>query len=171
MLCGLELAETTGGLAAADYQRWRRSWRERSIQPPYWLGMTEFVCFPWNEPRRWVWNPATRSVEPGWPLLARERCRDARGGAPPPPASAVRLGGDVVAAEFDGAIHVGDLRSGESWRLEGSGAAFWRALAGHGDRDRAVAEVVERFEIGAEAAARDLDRWLDELTARGLLEP
>lgn len=56
-------------------------------------------------------------------------------------------------------------------RLNGSAAVLWRRLEAGGTRDELVAALHETFDATPEDAGADVDRFLDLLDERGLLEP
>lgn len=51
-----------------------------------------------------------------------------------------------------------------------SGALLWRALAAGTTRDELVRKLFDTFDVDQPTAGRDVDRFLAELEARGLLE-
>lgn len=51
-----------------------------------------------------------------------------------------------------------------------SGVILWKALAGGTTRDELVARLTDEFGIEVERAGADVDRFLADLDARGLLE-
>ena len=51
-----------------------------------------------------------------------------------------------------------------------SGLALWRALAAGAWREELVATAGEAFEMAPELAGADVDRFIDEVAAFGLLE-
>lgn len=51
-----------------------------------------------------------------------------------------------------------------------SGAALWQALAVGATRDDLVRKLLSTYEVDEKTAASDVDRFIAELDARGLLE-
>jgi coenzyme PQQ synthesis protein D (PqqD) len=77
-------------------------------------------------------------------------------------AVAWRLVGDEVVAL--------DVRRSTYLGLNRTGAVLWTALAKGATRRQLVALVLERFDVGPEEAARDIETLLTDLADRGLLE-
>ena len=70
-LAAFDLADH--GPGQAGYAAARARWAERLGAGRYWVGDPDLVCFPWNEPDRLVWVPATERIESGWKLLPPQR--------------------------------------------------------------------------------------------------
>ena len=73
----------------------------------------------------------------------------------------VATGGEIVAL---------DESELEYLSANPSGAVLWEHLARGTNRDELVGRLVERFGIEIEVAERDVDAFLAELHARGLLD-
>lgn len=67
-------------LLGGGYEAWRRRFAAILAERPAWIGLTDFVCFPWNEPQRWVLDPVSGRLERGWRILPARR-PGAEGGA------------------------------------------------------------------------------------------
>ena len=159
---------------AEDYQAWRARWQQRARRPVYWMGLPEMVIFPWSEPDRPVWNPVTERVEDGWWFTAPDRCLKnwARLGVPPNAEVQPTLRSpDEVAFQFhDDKVILCDMRTEQVYGLEGVAANMWRALAGYGDLDVAVAYLAPQYEVDEVRLRQDLRAFAHELLAKGLLE-
>ena len=157
-----------------DYQAWKARWQQRARQPVYWMGLPEMVIFPWSEPDRPVWNPATERVEENWWLTAPDRCLKNWARLKVPPSSKAQptlRSPDAVAFHFcDDAIMLCDLRTEQVYGLEGVAADMWRALAGYGDLEVAVEYLLSLYEVDEPRLRSDLQAFADELLAKGLLE-
>ena len=68
---------------------------------------------------------------------------------------------EVVALDIDSATYVS---------ANASGRLLWKALAGGATREQLVGSLVETFGIDVERAGKDVDVFLADLEARGLLE-
>jgi hypothetical protein len=79
--------------------------------------------------------------------------------------------GAVEWREIDGEIVALDRPAGEYVAVTGSGALLWPLLVAGTTRDALVEALVRRFDVEPETAARDVDRFVETLAARGLLEP
>jgi len=72
--------------------------------------------------------------------------------------------------ESDGEVVALDERTLVYLNANQTGALLWMALAAGTTRDDLVRSLVAEFEVGESTAARDVDRFLADLAARGLLE-
>ncbi len=70
------------------------------------------------------------------------------------------LDGEIVALDGDKSIYVATNRSG---------TLLWQKLAEGASRDQLVEELVAAFGISPETAAADVDGFLADLRAKGLL--
>ena len=64
-----------------------------------------------------------------------------------------------------------DLRGSRYFAINQTGTLLWPLLAQGTTRGQLVAAVGERWGVGKEQAARDVDAFCAELDAEGLLEP
>ena len=72
--------------------------------------------------------------------------------------------------DADGEVIALDERSLMYLNANPSGALLWRTLAGGATREELVQALLDAFEVDAETAKRDVDRFVADLSARGLLE-
>jgi hypothetical protein len=83
----------------------------------------------------------------------------------------LRLRGEGVAwREIDGEIVALDAPTSTYLAANRTGALLWQALAKGATDEDLVSRLVETFGIDAETARADVERFLGELAARGLLE-
>ncbi len=68
-------------------------------------------------------------------------------------------------------IVVLDVRSDLYLALNPTAALIWTMLSNKGTLEEVVAELTDRFGIENSVATTELHRHLDDLVARGLLEP
>ena len=81
----------------------------------------------------------------------------------------VRVPKDVVFRELDGEAVILNLESGMYFGLDAIGTRIWRLVEEHGSL-RAVWEGMQReFEAPGEALRSDLLTFIDELSAKGLV--
>lgn len=166
---------------AGTWDEARERWQQRLGASRYWLGDCERIAFPWNEPDRLVWNPATEDVELGWKLLPPERClkqRSTRWSAVPPRIQIQPRGRGLwrpaAAVLFTwgrGATVVHRLDTGELLRLEGTAHAMWWALLREGAPDPAVRSLRSRYHVEEKTLRSDFGSFFETLRARGLVEP
>lgn len=67
-------------------------------------------------------------------------------------------------------IVVMHLESGEFFSLTGSAAAIWQLIDGTRDRDQVLADLAAQFQQDDALIAADLDAFLAQLRAAGLVE-
>jgi hypothetical protein len=155
--------------------RWRTRMRAHAPDQPYWFGLPEGVAFPWSEPDHPYWNAETHTIEDDWRFTAPDRCLKnwTRLGLPPcletrrtlrsPDAVAFRIRDDHVALY--------DRRSDDVYGLDGVAADMWRAVVAYGDVDKAMAFLLDRYQVQESDLRADLHRFIEDLSAGGLLEP
>jgi len=80
----------------------------------------------------------------------------------------LRLHPDLTTAETEYGTVLLDGRDGRYWQLNPSAALVTRVLAAGGDREQAVAALLEQFDVDPGQARRDVDSLVDELTGAGL---
>lgn len=71
--------------------------------------------------------------------------------------------------ELDGEVVVLDLTGSIYLRINGSGTILWRRLAEGADRDALVASLTDAFEVDETQAGSDVDAFVADLRAKGLL--
>ena len=72
--------------------------------------------------------------------------------------------------DADGEVVALDERSLMYLNANPSGAVLWRALAAGATREQLVGSLLDAFEVDEETAGRDVDRFLEDLRSRDLLE-
>ncbi len=146
---------------------------------PYWLGKTEALCLPWNEPDRLMWNAYHRRSEAAWRIVPPELCFKNRTGPGirpipvqvlPDGKGPITLGSDVIAGDLGGRTVLYRLESGESAALDPVAASMWQAILQHGELEQAVTELDQEFAVAQGDLRRDLTELTEELIARGFLE-
>jgi hypothetical protein len=84
--------------------------------------------------------------------------------------SVVRLNSELVSwREVDGEILALDLGGSRYLSSNEAGAILWKALAGGSTAEALTDLLVQEFGIDAERARNDVDRFVDDLAAQGLL--
>lgn len=63
------------------------------------------------------------------------------------------------------------LATEEYFALDVAGTAMWRALTETGRTDLALERLLTEFEVDEETLGRDLDAFVTDLSAKGLLRP
>lgn len=76
---------------------------------------------------------------------------------------------DLTWLEIQGELVALDESDSSYLSANDSGLVLWEALAEGCSRDDLVALLLERFDVGEEQAAADVDAFVADLRARGLL--
>ncbi len=161
------------------YPAWKERWRHHLKGHRYWVGLCEHVCFAWNEPDRFLWNPASQQVEAGWRIVPPELCLKNRSHVSSSrlqvreqPEAAGPLGppSGVFYCEYQGHTVVGNLKTGETIGLDGVGADIWWAIVEQGNRESVLQALLSDYEVDRETMEVDFRAFLDDLLARGLLQ-
>ena len=160
------------------YETWQEGWRRRD-DGSYWIGHTQHVVFPWNEPDAGFWNAASGRAERMWRLVAPERCAKNRppvgeapvdvqtqptGTGPWHPAPAVLM------ARFEDTHILGAPHWPGCITLEGSAAAMWDGLVAHGSPAKAAQALAPAYDVEPERLRADLETFAAALVERGALE-
>ncbi len=74
----------------------------------------------------------------------------------------LEIQGELVALDEDASAYLG---------ANDAGLVLWEALARGSSKEGLVALLLDRFDVDEARAAADVDRFLADLRARGLLEP
>lgn len=78
----------------------------------------------------------------------------------PPNVQYVRVEGDFVLM---------DLAAGVYFGLDPVASHIWTSLADHGDLQRAATALSEDYDVEPETALADVERWVADLAAKGLV--
>ncbi|WP_372090041.1 PqqD family protein [Tistrella mobilis] len=76
---------------------------------------------------------------------------------------------DVLCQIIGETVVIFDVRSGEYLALDGVGARFWQLCQEDGDLNKAVAVLLQEYEVGEETLRTDVAELVDELVAVGVL--
>jgi len=85
--------------------------------------------------------------------------------------SRVRSTRNVFARDFDGELVVLDLARGDYYGLDAIGARLWRGLASGRTVEEVVEELAPEYDVERETLRADLLALLQDLAAKGLIEP
>lgn len=174
-LSGEDLREIPGPISE-EHQARRQARLARG--DCYWLGSTEPLCFPWNEPDRTLWNPAAERSERAWRIVPPELCLKNRGAISGPPIPVqvqqesrgpLRPAPQVLFAEIDGDVVVCSLQDDQVFRLGSTGSVLWRGLMAGGNLEAAIDAVAGEFDAPREIVRTDAQRFVEDLLTRGLL--
>lgn len=141
----------------------------------YWIGLPEYICFPWNEPDRPFWNPVNEKVECGWSILPQEYCLKNRSPRipvyiQPDQGGPLRPTDQVIFAVIGNSVCIGDLMSKECYSMDGAAAEIWKAIIKYGDRNRIIPTLLRKFDCEEEDLYKDVDDFIATSIAKGILE-
>jgi len=174
-----DLTDHAPAIYGDDYKAWKTRWENRETAPRYWTGISEHLCFPWNEPDYGFWNTETDQIEQAWTVVPPDRCLDTQLRSPAnswdfvqvqhsvPSAIGVRPG--VFYATFRNRILIGKHKSDECLDLNGTAANFWTALVTRESVSDAQAALRQKYDIGLERLTSDLRTFVDALVDRQIL--
>lgn len=80
-----------------------------------------------------------------------------------------RLRRDLTWRVVGGSTLVLDVRTSQYLSVSGSGIVIWGMLAEGTTRDQIVARLLDEFEVDSNTAAMHVDKFIDDLSQRGLL--
>jgi hypothetical protein len=159
----------------AERQAWQERWTDRAAGKRYWVGITERIIFPWNEPDWPVWNAETNQIEDNWRLASPDRCIKNWGKLGMPPRldtkAAVRIPDQVAYTVQRENVTLCNLEDETVYGLDGAAADIWRGLAAYGDLDATRNYILSLYEVDAERLTADIQSLVDTLLSKGLLEP
>jgi hypothetical protein len=84
--------------------------------------------------------------------------------------SELRLRSGLTWREIDGELVAVDAVKSTYLSANVAGSFLWKALAEGTNKEALTDRLVERYGIDRDAAAADVDRFVDELREQGLLE-
>ena len=134
-------------------------------------GPSDLVAFAWNEPDLLLQTPFDDQPAHQWRLLPPHKClnnRQALGLPPAPPADRDWIVPEgIVYGWFDGLLYLLDTRNEQVHRLDNFAADCWRAAAGYGSQEIALAFLQEKY---AAVQVRNLAAVLHHFKAKHLIE-
>jgi hypothetical protein len=160
----------------ADYATWQTQNQARLVGHRYWLGLPDYICFPWNEPDHLLWNPSTAELEKSWHILPPHACLKNR------PSSEIALPiqiqpsvegwlqptEHIAFGELNGQVLIGYLPTGETFGLSGKAAAFWRVILRVDGVEEAIAQLAPQYP-GANLRS-DLIALINQLMQQQILQ-
>ena len=84
-------------------------------------------------------------------------------------AGSLSISPDVLARELAGEILVLDLRTSLYFGMTGTAARIWQLAEAGESRDGMIAALASEFDASPQTVAGDVDAFLSDLVARGLL--
>ncbi len=161
-----------------DYQAWQEHSLFNLRGNRYWVGKTDHVCFSWNEPDRFIWNPMTETMEGCWLLLPKELClkNQFKAVAQPPQVQVqpeatgiLQPTTHVIFGQYEEQLVIGNQKTQESFGLTDIAADIWLALVEYGSVEKVVTALLTSYEVDEATLRCDVDTFVRELLAQGLL--
>ena len=166
-----------------SYPLWKSERRRLMGDHGYWVGRPEYIAFAWSEPETNFWNSQTEHFEASWNVVPPRLCLGRRVRIAetagrfvvlPDSVGPLRPADRVLWAEMESAIALARLPDDPSatascFRLDGTAAAFWRAVVVSGSVDGAANELREQFDVDFEVLRRDLANFVATLQNDGIL--
>jgi hypothetical protein len=81
----------------------------------------------------------------------------------------IRISDDVVFRDLAGEAVILNLTSGVYFGLDEVGTRMWQLLSEHGDDTKALALLLDEYEVDAAQLRQDFDQLIGQLRAKGLI--
>ena len=141
----------------------------------YWKGLTEYICFAWNEPNFVFFNPVTKKVEGNWTIFPHEMCL--KNGPVRIPVSVQPdigtefcVAGDVVTIHGDDSVTIDNLVTHDRYLLKGIAAEMWNALMECGTQEALFTKFLNEYDIDHITLERDISDFTRNLISKGILK-
>jgi hypothetical protein len=177
-LSGEDLYDHGPDLMGADYKTWQTQNRARLAGRRYWLGLPDYICFPWNEPDHLLWNPVSAQLEQSWPIIPPALCLKNRPRYAALPVQVqpkvqgwLQPSHQAVFGELKGQVLIGHLQTGETFGLSGKAAEFWRVILQAPTRENAIATLVQQCQTPDAQIRAELNTFLEQLRHQNILAP
>ena len=140
----------------------------------YWTGLTEYLCFAWNEPNFVFFNQVTQKVEGYWTLFPHEICL--KNGPPRIPVTVrpdirteFRVSADVMTLQDDDAVTIDNLVTHDRYMVQGIAAEMWNILIECGTKEALLPKLLNEYDIDQVTLERDISDFIENLLSRGIL--
>ncbi len=172
---GEDLADTAPARYGTEHERWLARWHQRGDY--LWVGTTDHLVFPWNEPDIGLWNETEGRLKLAWRLIPPERCLKNRTFSAHEAtlrhfvraAGPIRQGQGVVDLPIGDELVVVDLAGSRTLTLTGTAAAMWISIMAEGTTAGAAAALAVAYEVDVVDLERDIDDFTDRLSGEGLI--
>jgi hypothetical protein len=134
---GADLVDRGVEIMGANYIRWQQQNLERLAGTRYWLGLPDYLCFPWNEPDYLLWNAMEQTYQKSWSIVPPHLCLKNRSITQtfhPTVHHQIRFPGviqptsDTVFAVLADTVIIGHIATGATYCLRTDQAKQWRRL-------------------------------------------
>jgi hypothetical protein len=177
-LSGQDLYDHGPETMGANYTTWQTQNQARLAGHRYWLGLPDYICFPWNEPDHLLWNPSAATLEQSWHILPPKVCLKNR-----PSSGTTTLSIQVqptvqkwlqptehtAFGELNGQVLIGHLPTGETFGLSGKAAEFWRVILQVEGLEGAIAQLSQQYP--GDNLRSELTHLIEQLVQQQILQP
>jgi hypothetical protein len=134
---GADLVDRGVEIMGANYPRWQQQNLQRLAGMRYWLGLPDYLCFPWNEPDYLLWNAMSQTYQKSWPIVPPQLClknrRSTLGSQPlvyyqPAFSGIIQPTPDTVFTELGQTVIIGHISTGATYFLQSEQVTLWRRM-------------------------------------------
>jgi hypothetical protein len=172
-ISGEDLQDHGSSIMGSDYESWQTQNQTRLAGQRHWLGIPDYLCFPWNEPDHLLWNPLTEELEQSWHLMSPAHCLKNRPSESLMVQSQPQFKGwlqptpDTIFGTLAQQVLIGNLATGETFGLSGKAAEFWAVLLEAGTLEEAISTLARH---SADSRIRQaLTGLIDQLLRQNIL--
>jgi hypothetical protein len=172
-MSGENLQDHGTSMMGSEYDAWQTQNRAHLTGQRYWLGLTDYLCFPWNEPDYLLWNPFSEVLEKSWHVIPPTHCLKNRpnptltGHYQPLLKGWLQPTPQTIFGTLDRQVLIGNLTTGETFGLSGKAAEFWSVLLEAKTLEDAIATLAQH---SPEASIRkELTSLIDQLLNQNIL--
>ena len=156
----------------------QRSFREisgSSDQSDYWHGLTEYLCFAWNEPGFVFLNPVTQKIDGIWTIFPHEVCmKNGPVRIPvrvlPERNTEVSVSENIVTFQDTGSVTIDNTATHDQFRVQGIAAEMWVALMELGTEDALLKKFLHEYDIDEVTLEEDISDFIQDLRSRNILK-
>lgn len=177
-LSGQDLYDYGPETMGANYTTWQTQNQARLAGHRYWLGLPDYICFPWNEPDHLLWNPSAAALEQSWHILPPQVCLKNRLSSDttalsiqlqPTMQKWLQPTQHIAFGELNGQVLIGHLPTGETFGLSGKAAEFWRVILQVEGLEEAIAQLSGQYPGGN--LRSELTHLIEQLVQQQILQP
>jgi hypothetical protein len=141
----------------------------------YWEGLTEYICFAWNEPSFVFLNPITKKVEGNWTIFPHEMClKNGPVRIPVTVQQDIRMefcvAKDIVTIQSEDSLMIDNLVTHDRFIVKGIAAEMWNALIEYGTQEALLTKFFNEYDIDQKTLRGDISGFIKNLLSQGILK-
>lgn len=141
----------------------------------YWTGLTEYLCFAWNEPNFVFFNQVTQKVEGYWTLFPHEIClKNGPARIPvsirPDIRTEFRVSEDVMTVQDGDSVTIDNIVTHDRYIVQGIAAEMWNILIDCGTKESLAEKLLNEYDIDQITLERDISDFIENLLSREILK-